>query len=79
MWGSLEHADAFGRLVQRRLDPAPLCVLEVQFEPAAHVCCYNQRQDGIGPAYFADEDALKLVAGIREVKALQRYEPEQNG
>ena len=39
----------------------------------------KQRQDGIGPAYFADEDALKLVAGIREVKALQRYEPEQNG
>lgn len=77
LWGCLDHAVAFGRLVQRRYEPSAFHVLEVHFDPAAKVACYNPgRHDGIGPAYFADEDAMRLVASIRAV-TIEPFEPEE--
>ncbi|MGD0679857.1 MAG: hypothetical protein ABSC94_31120 [Polyangiaceae bacterium] len=78
LWSCYEHAEAFGRLLQQGLDPAEFHVLEVQFSPGADVPCYNQRQDGIGPAHFADEEALKFVSKIRKVVTIPKREPEQN-
>ncbi len=76
LWGSQEDAVAFGRVVQARLDPAEFHVLEVSFGAAAQVACYNEKQDAIGPAYFANEETLKLVAEIREVMTVSAQDPE---
>jgi hypothetical protein len=76
LWASQEDAVAFGRVVQERLDPAEFHVLEVRFAAVAHVACYNEKQDGIGPAYFANEGTLELVAEIREVMTVSARDPE---
>jgi len=65
---------AWGVFLERGWERGRMFVLEVTFEGDHGVEPYEQNQDGVGPAYFADDAALQFIS---KVKLVCRVEDER--
>lgn len=63
-----ELARAFGCMFRDAgWESGSFWVLKVTFCPSANVIKHAEKQDGIGPSYFADETALQLILNVDEL------------
>lgn len=61
-------AQAFGRMFRAvGWERGPFWVIAAKFDDAAAVPLHEEKQDGVGPSYFANEAALQLVLSVTEV------------